>query len=129
MKRLVFYIIFLTLLSSCKSQQITFGSLHGSFVGSEKVSKHVLSGYVELELNQDGTCSLKKLLDLSKNECRGEWTVKNGNLIAIQCNRNPVQSDIEKALQGGSFIEGNLEIKILSKNKLKLDNIILKRKK
>jgi hypothetical protein len=53
----------------------------------------------------------------------------NSNLIEIKCNRNPVLSDIEKALQGGSYIEGSLEIKILSKNKLKLGNTILKRKK
>ena len=37
--------------------------------------------------------------------------------------------DIEKALQGGSYIEGTLKIKVLGKNKLKLGNTVLKRKK
>ena len=40
-----------------------------------------------------------------------------------------VLSDIEKASQGGSYIEGTLKIKVLGKNKLKLGNTVLKRKK
>ena len=83
--------------------------------------------YVELKLNKDKTCYLIKTFDLSTIECLGEWTMLNSNTIEIKCNRNPVLNDIEKALQGGSYIEENLEIKILSKNKLKLGNTILKR--
>ena len=41
---------------------------------------------------------------------------------------NLTLDDIAKALQGGSFIEGNLELKVLSNKKLKLDDTILKRK-
>jgi hypothetical protein len=123
MKKLVFYIVILIFLFSCKSQQITFSSIRGIFEGTETFY------YVELELNQDRTCSLRKTFDLSKIECQGEWSMLNSNLIEIKCNINPILSDIEKALQGGSYIEGNLEIKILSENKLKLGNTILKRKK
>jgi hypothetical protein len=115
--------VILFLLFSCKSQQIAFGSICGTFEGTETFY------YVELKLNKDRTCYLKKTFDLSKIECLGEWTMLNSNIIEIKCNRNPVLSDIEKALQGGSYIEENLEIKILSKNKLKLGNTILKRKK
>jgi hypothetical protein len=132
MKKLVLYITILFLLLSCKSQQFTFNSLDGSFAGSEKVSKHTLSWYVTLELKQDGTCTLRKNLDLALVDCKGEWSIINDNLIEIKCNDNPVLSDIEKALQSlqsGSSIEGKLEIKILNKNKLEFDNIILKRKK
>jgi hypothetical protein len=104
-------------------------TLYGSYDGVEGISNHTLSYYVELELKQDRTCTLRKTFDLSKIECRGEWTVINDNLIEIKCNRNPVLSDIEKALQGGSFIEGNIEVRVLNKNKLKLDNVVLKRNK
>jgi hypothetical protein len=126
MKRIVLYTAILTLLS-CKSQQITVTSLYGSFDGLEG-GKSPLSTYVLLELNSDKTCSLVKSFDLSKNECRGEWALSNENLIEIKCNENPVLSNLEKALFGGSYIEGKLEIKILSKNKLQLGNTILKRK-
>ena len=90
--------------------------------------KASLSIYVVLELNFDNTCLLKKTFDLSKIECRGEWDI-NDDVIEIRCNNNPVLSDIEKALQGGSYIEGTFKIKVLSKNKLKLGNTVLKRKK
>ena len=59
---------------------------------------------------------------------RGEWAI-NDDVIEIRCNNNPILSDVEKALQGGSYIEGTLKIIVLSKNKLKLGNTVLKRKK
>ena len=127
MKKIVLYLVFFALPISCKSQQVAVSSLCGSYVGSEKKSKHTLSYSIELELKQDKICTLRKTLDLSKIECRGEWSI-SGNLIEIKCNRNPVLTDVEKALQGGSFIEGNIDVKVLSKNKLKLDNVVLKRK-
>ena len=128
MKKNVFYITVLTVLLSCKSQHITVDTLHGSFDGTEKMSKH-LSWNVMLELNPDSTCSLRKSFDLALWSCMGEWAVIGGKLIEIKCNRNPILSDIEKALISGGFIEGNLELKVLNKNKLMLDNIVLKRKK
>ena len=91
--------------------------------------KNPLSTYVLLELNIDNTCSLKKTFDLSKIECRGEWSMLNDGVIEIRCNNNPILSDIEKALQGGSYIEGIIKIKVLSKNKLKLNHTVLRRKK
>ena len=100
----------------------------GSFDGLEG-RKSPLSTYVLLELNSDNTCSLVKLFDMSKIECKGEWSLSNGKLIEIMCNRNPVLNDIERALQGGGYIEGNIKITILNKNQLKLGNTILKRKK
>jgi hypothetical protein len=128
MKKIIAYSAVLVLFLSCKSQQFTVASLYGTFDGLEG-GKNPLSTYVLLELNIDNTCSLKKTFDLSKIECKGEWTIVNDGLIEIKCNNNPVLSDIEKALQGGSYIEGNLEIKVLSKNKLKIGNTVLKRKK
>ena len=129
MKKLIVYIAVVFLLLSCKSQQLNFTTLCGSYDGAEEISNYALSYYVELELKQDSTCTLRKTFDLSKTECIGEWYIIRGDLIEIECNKNPVLSDIEKTLQGGSFIDGNIEVKVLDKNKLKLNNIILKRKK
>lgn len=126
MRKIIAYTTILTLCLSCKSrQQYNVASLSGTFDGVEGG----LATYVLLELNMDNTCSLKKTFDLSKIECRGEWAMLNDGVIEIRCNNNPVLSDIEKALQGGSYIEGIVKIKVLSKNKLKLDHTVLKRKK
>lgn len=121
MKKLFVIFTIPFLFSSCKSQQYSFNTLCGTYDGKEGFY------YVELKLNQDSTCSLMKLFDLAQNNCYGEWYLHN-NLITIKCNRNPESDDITKALQGGGFIEGNLELKVLSNKKLKLDDTILKRK-
>ena len=122
MKRIPFLaLLIMFLFSSCKSQQYAFNTLCGTFDGTEGFY------YVELKLNQDGTCSLIKTFDLVRNDCYGEWYIHNDS-ITIKCNRNPELDDIIKALQGGSQIDGNLELKVLSNKKLKLDDIILKQK-
>ncbi|WP_274289412.1 hypothetical protein [Prevotella corporis] len=126
MRKIIAYSTILILSLSCKSQQFNVAYLCGTFDGVEG-GKNPLSTYVLLELNMDNTCSLKKTFDLSKIECRGEWAMRNDGVIEIRCNNNPVLSDIEKALQGGSYIEGTLKIKVLGKNKLKLGNTVLKR--
>lgn len=128
MKRFIIYLTVLMLFTSCKIQQVNVASLCGRFGGVEG-DKSPLSTYVLLELNKDSTCLLTKTFDLFKHECRGEWTLLNDDVIEIKCNNNPIQSDIEKALQGGCYIDGTLQIKILNINKLKLKDVILKRKK
>jgi len=128
MRKIITYSTILILCLSCKSQQYNVASLSGTFDGVEGGRK-TLSTYVLLELNRDNTCSLKETVDLSIVECRGEWVMLNDGVIEIICNNNPVLSDIEKALQGGSYIEGFIKIKVLSKNKLKLGHTVLKRKK
>lgn len=128
MRKIIAYSTILILFISCKSHQFNVASLCGTFDGIEG-RKNPSSTYVLLELKMDNTCSLTKFFDLVKDECRGEWTMINEEVIEMKCNNNPVLSNLEKALQGGSYIEGSLKIKVLSKNKLKLGNTILKRKK
>ena len=48
-------------------------------------------------------------------------------VIELRFNKNPVLSDIEKALMSGGLVEGTLEIQVLSKNKLKMGDTVLKR--
>ena len=128
MRKIIAFSVVLILSLSCKIQQFNVASLCGTFDGLEG-EKKPLSIYVLLELNIDKTCLLKKTFDLSIIECRGEWAMLNNGVIEIRCCNNPVLSEVEKALQGGSYIEGTLKIKVLSKNKLKLGNIVLKRNK
>ena len=55
--------------------------------------------------------------------------MRKDGVIELNCNNNPVVDDTIKALMAGGFIEGTLEIQVLSKNKLKLNDTVLKRKK
>ena len=127
MKNIIVYIISITLLASCKAQQFDIASMSGRYVGVDR-AKNTLSTSILLELNKDNTCLFERSMDLSKNICQGKWRIVNNCMINITCNNNPILSDIEKALQCGDYIEDSLQIKILDKNKLKIGNVILKRK-
>lgn len=127
MRKIIAYSIILLLSVSC-SQQYNIASLSGTYDGVEGRNRP-LAYYVQLELNADNTFSLKKSMDLSLIEGRGEWTMLNDGIIEIRCNYNPAKNDIVKALQGGSYLEGTFKIRIISNNRLKLGDTILKRKK
>lgn len=126
MRRILTYFIVVILSLSCR-QQYDIASLSGSFKGVDG-GKHTLSTSVSLELNKDKTCSLTRMLDLAVIRCQGEWEVLSSGEIEIKCNNNPVESGVVKALKSGCCIEETFQIKVLSKNKLKLGNSILKRK-
>ena len=48
--------------------------------------------------------------------------------IEIICHYNPVVDEALQAVMSGGFIEDTLTIKVLSKNKLKLGDTVLKRR-
>ena len=116
---------------SCKSQYFTDASICGTFGGREGGihRRNPIAYYVSLELNSDHTFKLARSFDLSRYTGEGEWAMRKDGVIELNCNNNPVVSDIEKALMGGGYIEGTLEIQVLSNNKLKWDETVLKRKK
>ncbi|MBR6362506.1 MAG: hypothetical protein IKR88_04405 [Bacteroidales bacterium] len=126
--RKVIACLFILILSLSCSQQYNVASLSGTFDGVEGRNRP-LAKYVQLELNADNTFSLKKSMDLSLIEGRGEWTMLNDGTIEMRCDYNPAKNDVVKALQGGSYLEGTFKIRILSNNRLKLGDTILKRKK
>jgi len=130
MRKIIAYSTIILLAFSCKSQQFDVASLCGTYYGIEggKIKNNPIAYSVLLELNMDNTCSLKKTFDLSTISCHGQWLIHNDSVI-ICCNNNPDVSDIIKALSGGGYIEGTLNMEILGKNKLKLGNTVLKRKK
>lgn len=126
MKYFIFSIIILCM-TSCGMQQYDMKSMSGRYVGVDR-AKNTLSTSILLELNKDNTCLFERSMGLSKNICQGQWRIVNNCMINITCNNNPILSDVESALQGGGYIKDSLQIKVLSKNKLKIGNAILKRK-
>ena len=131
MRRIIAYIAILLLALSCKSQYYTDASICGSFDGVEGGihRKNPIAYYVELELNADHTFKLKRSFDLSSYTGQGEWAMRKDGVIELNCNNNPVVDDVTKALMAGGFIEGIQEIQVLSKDKLKWGDTVLKRMK
>ena len=120
-------IITLIMALTCKSQYYNDASLCGKYGGVEggKHRNNQIAYYVSLELNMDHTCSLKKTFDLSGYIGQGEWAMRNDGVIEISL--NSVVDDFEKLLMGGGIIEGTFEIQVLSENRLRLGDTVLKR--
>lgn len=131
MRKLIAFITILTLALSCKSQYYADASISGTFDGVDGriQRRNPMAHYVSLELNADHTFKLERSFDLSRYTGQGEWALRKDGVIELNCNNNPEVDDVIKALMAGDMIEGTLEIHVLSKNKLKLDDTVLKRKK
>lgn len=131
MRKLIAFITILILALSCKSPYYTDASISGTFDGVEGriQRRNPLAYYVSLELNADYTFKVERSFDLSSYTGQGEWAMRKDGVIELNCNNNPEVDDVIKALMAGGYIEGTLEIQVLSKNKLKLGDTVLKRKK
>lgn len=131
MRKLVAYMTILILALSCKSQYYTDASICGTFGGVEGGihRKNPIAYCVELELNSDHTFKLARSFDLSRYTGQGEWVMRRDGVIELNCNNNPVLDEIQIAFMAGGFIEGIHEIRVLSKDKLKWGDTVLKRMK
>ncbi len=98
----------------------------GTFAGVEG-GNNPLSTYFMLELNEDKTRLLKKLLICQQLAAEVNGMPKDV-ILELRFNDNPVVSDAEKALVGGGFIEETLRIRVLSNNKIKMSNTVLRRR-
>lgn len=114
MRKIIAYSVILLLSASCGIQQFDVPSLCGTFHGAITGQKGTLSISVLLELNADKTCFYSESIDLSQNQCRGEWVMLNDGEIEIICNNNPQVCDILRGLLGGRFIEGTFKIRVIN---------------
>ena len=122
-KTLVNMIVMMAILFSCKAQKIDPISIYGTFYKWDK-DKYFSKSYT-LELNQDGSFKLK-INQLDANpQCQGKWGIVD-NEILLECEegKNPYEM-----LSSGYLSEREHRFQILSKNKLKYKDIVLKRKK
>jgi hypothetical protein len=80
----------------------------------------------ELEIRKDGTFVFNQESRGANPKYYGKWRIVGGNHLMLKCKEDTTKFD------PSSFIHMNLKkwnIKILSKNKLKFDHIVLKRNK
>ncbi len=106
---------FITLISCNTSKNITIGTYQ----------KKGVDFFHSLELNNtDSTFVLTKRYFEVNSSCTGKWRQKD-DTIFLKCNE---EKEISMVLSGGYMNKHEYEVIIKNRNKLKLDNLVLKRK-
>lgn len=125
MKRIIEYLTILILPVSCSIQHNAVASLCGTF-DDVSIGKHEIPSHTTLQLNPDCSFSLKHIVDLALIKCRGEWSLMDDGVIELTCSNDYGEDALSRALAAGSYIEGTVYVKVLSKHKLKIDNTVFK---
>lgn len=120
--------ILLALLSgfifSCSvSKESVSGDLIGDFYGVSNGSIPNTTIQYFLELRADSVFKLKVRGHDYRPECIGVWEYKD-DTIFLKCNE---EKDIATMLSNGYMNQREFKITIKNRNKLKFDNVILKR--
>lgn len=113
----------LILFLSCKSLMVEQDVIYGTFYKLDK-GKDFSSSYT-LELNQDGSFVFEIKLHMANPQCKGKWRMVD-NEIFLECEEI---TDPTKMISGAYMNKREHTLLIVNKNKLKYDDVVLKRKK
>jgi hypothetical protein len=113
----LFYFILLGVFASCKTHTALKG-LHGTYLAKGK------DYYYSLILNPDNTFLLKIKYQDAVPECSGNWRYFTKDTLELTCS---ALNDIAKSLTNGYMTERNHKVGVINKNKLKLDNVVLRK--
>ncbi|MDB4334844.1 hypothetical protein OAA06_00645 [bacterium] len=109
---------------SCKAQEIGHAEICGAFYMLQK-GKDFNVAYT-LELNTDSTFLLRLNTAGGKPQCEGKWEIVDCNFIFLKCNEI---TDVTETLTNGYMSQREHKVEIISKNKIKYKDVLLKRKK
>ena len=101
---------------SCKTVSIS-QSMQGRYHKEGKDYRYSLS------LNNDSSFTFTKKYFEVNSTCQGKWQRIAKDTLLLKCG----ETDLSARLQGGYMTERERKVIVLSKNKLKIDKIILKR--
>ena len=107
---------------SCKAQQIDQRAIYGTYYKLDK-DKDFSKSYT-LELNQDGSFKFMIKQHHGMPQCKGTWKLE-GDQVLIECE----EAQVYEALSSGYMSEREHTFKVLNKNKLEYQGMVLKRKK
>lgn len=125
MKRALIYIaIMLGLFVTCKVQKIEQGTICGTFYKLVK-GKDFNTAYT-LKLHTDSTFKLLINTAGGNPQCTGKWEIVDNVFIMLKCSEdaNPYEM-----LSSGYMSQKEHKLQVISKNKIKYKDFILKRKK
>lgn len=118
MKKLFYIIIVAIAFSSCKVANITKDSMIGIYSATGKDYNYQLS----LKSSNEFVLKFKSLE--VKSGCEGKWELKNSDLIILDCNE---PKDVTETLQSGYMSNRRMEVNVKCKNKIVLNNVVLKK--
>lgn len=111
--RVFFLIVFITLFFSCKFKL--------SFVETGVYTFPYKNGKEELVLRDDSTFTFTRHISLPAPTCSGKWHIKDQNILVLECVDE--KKDMEPFMKlSQEYLQPRIrELKILSKNKLKME--------
>lgn len=115
MKNLLF--ISIIFFASCKTVSIS-QNMQGHYHKEGKDYQY------DLTLNNDSTFSFTKKYFEVNSTCQGKWHRISKETLLLKCD----EEDLSAKLQSGYMTERERKVIVLSKNKLKVEKVILKRK-
>jgi hypothetical protein len=124
MKALIYISILILSLLSCKAQKVEQEVIYGTFYKLNK-DKHFSSSYT-LVLNPDNTFQFIIKVQEGNPQCKGLWEIISNEYILLKCNE---VVDVEETLTNAYMSIRENKLTIVSKNKLKYNNVVLKREK
>jgi hypothetical protein len=103
--------------ASCKTVSIS-QSMQGHYYKEGKDYQY------ELTLNNDSSFTFTKKYFEVNSTCQGKWQRIAKDTLLLKCG----EEDLSAKLQSGYMTERERKVIVLSKNKLKIGKVILKRK-
>jgi hypothetical protein len=111
-------------LLSCTAQKVGQEAIYGTFYKLNK-AKHFSKSYT-LELKPDGTFTFIIKVKDGQPQCSGMWEIVGNEFIFLKCNEI---TDIIETLTNAYMSKREHKVEIINKNKLKYNDVVLKRKK
>jgi hypothetical protein len=124
MRKFLIYAIAMVLFLSCKAQKIEQELIQGTFYKLNK-DRHFSSSYT-LELHSDGSFLLQEKLHEANPQCQGRWTIEDNKFVVLKCDD---VKDVTETLTNGYMNKREHKLLIISRNKVKYNDVVLKRKK
>ena len=125
MKKILYLFVILLSCSCCSSHYVA-SNIVGVYIGFDGDRKSGTGYNYLLELKEDGTCEFIKYQDLYRTIGIGRWTTQ-GKCIVIEYDNRP-STNISDALMAGSYLRGIDTIQLFRSNKLRKENVILRKK-
>lgn len=123
--KIICFIAITLFIYSCKTQKLVeykSMEIEGTFFGVRETMGFKYQ-YI-LELNQDGSFFFKIIVQDAMPQCQGKWRFENNKFIILDCH----EASVWETLTNGYMNSRDYKVEILNKNKLRYNNVILKRR-
>ena len=111
-------------LFSCKAQMVEKGAISGTFYKLKKRDDFNIA--YTLELRHDNTFKLLVSTAEGKPQCEGKWEIVDNEFILLECDidENPYETVTNTYMSQKTH-----KLQVLGKNRLKYNDVILRRKR